>query len=1376
MERNRVKVAQRLLIAAVLYFSAPALALSVEEKTDSQSDIVQRNWHRAESHLRYQRQEFARAASEAEQSLALSRRISGLQHPDTIEDLRWLVQTEMDLGDFAAAQRNMRELVEIRDAVEQPRPWLINEDRSYLRYIERIQQLGPAELKRLRESTDQIADADRLDQLGKLDDAVKQAEAGLSARKDVLGFADAVYAERLAIEGLRLLRAGKSEQAQRAFDMALEACRVLYGQQHRQYAATVMAMCVGYRQAGKFPEAERKLGEAAAIFRQALGTDHETFRHTVEMHGEILEHMGGLAFRDGRLDAAANAYRRASDVYREAFNKDDWRVRDAACYAREYMRAAKLNDSDKQELVAAMDTIQRATSLVANRQYSEGLPLLTQVQPRLAKLLGDDSHMAIVCLLTQAEIHAARNELSEFERIYRGVVELRIAALGAQHPDSQKVLNRLAGYYNDRWGAEFAADDFVVAARTLDQAIAIATQQYGAADWHVRSLRLETEYIQKFAALSKSDQQSLRDADRLADTADKLTRQSTYAQATDMVSRALKVREEILGSNHPRTATLRYELADLHLKLDDFSQAEGLFQSALEAQEAALGRMHPDVAQTLSELGILYARIGLPAQSIKFMRDARDIYAHTKGTHNADYAWCTGNLGMSYFQIRNLAEAEPLMLEARAVFEDLGARGANYANTLNNLAAVYQAMGRDDLAEELYGRAAAIWRQRNDLLDYARCLDNRAALARRRGDFAAAEPMNLAANRIFSRALGGDSLTTAKNLGNLAALYYTSGNLAEAYRYQQQDLTAWRKNLALMGAVQSESGQIEFFRNFRVALDISLSLAQKLGRSPEESYRDVLSWKGAVFAQRRQLQMLSRRPELKPLADHLREASGRLAAAMFSLPDNAAPDVWRQQLTKLADEREGIERQLIAAAGVKLAGAVSPADLTAILPEKTALIDVLEYGRIEPQKRDEQWGWHVERRLIAFVLKPGSPLEQIDLGPSQPVAEAVDAWREACLNRHGDGEAAGGKLRELVWAPLVKSVGGTETILIAPDGPLARVPFAALPGRKFGSNLIDELAIAIVPVPQMLPELLSRAPARSTDEKDSLLLVGDINFSATSDHSPSAGATPSRAARRFPPLPGTRKEIDSIEELFRAQARRGTLEVLRGDEATKEAICRLSEKARYVHLATHGFFQPPNVRLAIDATGASGRGLEFIAATEPEGWTDQSVAVILPPGAMSGVALSGANLAATTSDDDRGRQAGILTAFEVSELDLNKTDLVALSACQTGLGDVAGGEGVLGLQRAFQLAGARTVVASLWKVDDDATLALMTEFYRRLWSGQKRLGKLEAWRQAQRVVRDRYNIAEGRLDPETADGAEVQPARRAAPFYWAAFILSGDWR
>ena len=152
------------------------------------------------------------------------------------------------------------------------------------------------------------------------------------------------------------------------------------------------------------------------------------------------------------------------------------------------------------------------------------------------------------------------------------------------------------------------------------------------------------------------------------------------------------------------------------------------------------------------------------------------------------------------------------------------------------------------------------------------------------------------------------------------------------------------------------------------------------------------------------------------------------------------------------------------------------------------------------------------------------------------------------------------------------------------------------------------------------------------------------------------------------------------------------------------------------------------------------------------------------PGLLSGLVMAGANQEPVAGEDD-----GILTAQEISFLPLDGVESVVLSACETGLGEVAGGEGLIGIQRAFQVAGARTTVASLWKVDDLVTRRLMEIYYRNLW--EKGLSRIDALREAQLHMLDNPEITRASLRIKKSESA-----KRISPYYWGAFVLSGDWR
>jgi CHAT domain-containing protein len=219
--------------------------------------------------------------------------------------------------------------------------------------------------------------------------------------------------------------------------------------------------------------------------------------------------------------------------------------------------------------------------------------------------------------------------------------------------------------------------------------------------------------------------------------------------------------------------------------------------------------------------------------------------------------------------------------------------------------------------------------------------------------------------------------------------------------------------------------------------------------------------------------------------------------------------------------------------------------------------------------------------------------------------------------------------------------------------------------------------------------------------------------------------------------------------------------VLRRDQATEAAVRKEAPQHRWLHFATHGFFAPKELRsaLAPDPKRAKSGAVP--------GLLDREGVAGFHPLLLSGLVLAGANRPPEPGQDD-----GILTALEVAELDLRHVELAVLSACETGLGEVAGGEGVLGLQRAFQAAGARSTVTSLWQVPDQATRALMERFYAGLWDRKRPLGKLEALRQAQLwLLREGPTRGLAVVSTEPSAGP-----RRAPPFYWAAFVLSGDWR
>ena len=240
----------------------------------------------------------------------------------------------------------------------------------------------------------------------------------------------------------------------------------------------------------------------------------------------------------------------------------------------------------------------------------------------------------------------------------------------------------------------------------------------------------------------------------------------------------------------------------------------------------------------------------------------------------------------------------------------------------------------------------------------------------------------------------------------------------------------------------------------------------------------------------------------------------------------------------------------------------------------------------------------------------------------------------------------------------------------------------------------------------------------------------------------------------YRPLPGTESEVNDLRQQFEDTFPDAPQPVLlRKDKATKEAVVAAAPSHRFLHLATHGFFADESEQsiLLAEQRAALERGdLRLLAGVAGR-----------HPGLLSGLVFAGVNRS------DRRPEETILTALEAADLELGGVELVVLSACDTGRGQVAGGEGVLGLQRAFQLAGARSVVASLWRVPDEETHQLMREFYRRVWS-ERPVSRVEALRQAQLWMLENWKPRGGLERPA--------PQGPPPPYFWAAFVLSGDWR
>lgn len=403
-----------------------------------------------------------------------------------------------------------------------------------------------------------------------------------------------------------------------------------------------------------------------------------------------------------------------------------------------------------------------------------------------------------------------------------------------------------------------------------------------------------------------------------------------------------------------------------------------------------------------------------------------------------------------------------------------------------------------------------------------------------------------------------------------------------------------------------------------------------------------------------------------------------------------------------------------------------PEDLANALPEKTAFVDIVRFARFDSKSKKQTPAY------VAFVIASGKEPRRVDLGDAAPIDDLAAAWRKAIDKREASPAAA--ELARRLWQPIAKQIPeGMRTLYLSPDGVLASIPWSAIPGTKADTVLLEEFAggIAYVPHSQFLLEGLKRSPI-AAKEPDKVLAVGGIDF----------------APSKYAALPGTEAEVKAIK----ATAGNRPVTILTGKEATAKKLAEELPKAQIVHIATVGEF---------DAEGLAKEKKRAEAQLKNRQFNDEPRRVVSKnPLGFVRLVLSGGEA---------------MSGIEFLDLPLDKTKLVTLSACETALGEYIGGKGVESLQNAFHIAGCPNVIASLWRVNDAATAALMAKFYHEMWVNK--LEPLAALRTAQLAIYHHPELipelAGERDAPKKQKDAKPQAKKRADTKLWAAFVLSG---
>ena len=1263
-----------------------------------------------------------------------------------------LADSHLKKEDFESARKARQEVVELKTRLLGGAHWKVMDTRLAVAHVERLARMDKAGRQQLAEASELIRKARELRRNRQYEEAVKLARQAVDVRHRLLGPDAPEYANALNTLALTFEEKKEYATAEPLYREMVSVRRKVLGEMHPDLAQGLHNLASLYDDMDQYDRAELLYLEALEIRKQTLGEEHEDYATTLYYLSLLYEHRGDLA-------RALPPLRRALEIRRKVLGEEheDY-ARSLNQLGRLYLMRGNYTRAE-QPLRRALE-IRRKVLGEGHEDYANTLRTLGMVcqeKTRFAeaelyflaarecyrKISGEEhsNYADIVHFL--GDLHYKKGDVDRAEQLFRRSLELRRRLLGEGHPDHAASLNSLGTLLF------FSKGDHAKAEPLLLRAAEILRQTRGSA---------HPDYATCLNNIGELYRQ-------LGD----------YAQAESWLRQALAIRQQTPGEDHPDTAVSLYGLGSLFLTRGDYVRAEPYLVQAAELFKKVLKEEHPHSALSLNALGLLYTATGDYARAERALRRALELRVRVHGTAHVAYAESLLNLAMLHQYQRDPDRAAPLLGQAVAVFQKVQGEGhPNCAMALNNLGVLYWHRG-DERAEPLLRKALDTFKKSQGELHshYAISLLNLGGLHYTRGDHAQAELLMRQACQVFEKALGKRHP------------FYVTGQIQRAFvAHARQDsiqvdllcreaVDLCKENLDLVAAVQSERQQLAMLAAQRLSLDVYLTLTAGSQAADSSLYAHALTWKGAVFSRQRHLRELwqllqdQKDPEVIRLSIELEKASNRLGALTFAVPAASKQDAWQRQLEELTEQKERLEKELVRRSGEfrrqREAARTTPADLQSVLPKDAALVDFLEYTRYSLPKGKSRLT--EERHLVAFVVRPGRPVFQLELGPVEPVAKAVEEWR-AAAGRRGD---PGNELRRLLWRPLEPHLQEIKTLLISPDGALARLPFAALPGREPDTYLLEELAVAVVPVPHLLPGQLGRAAAKekSAELEPSLLLVGDVDFGGALGAADGEGAgravfrgAGGDALPKFRRLESTLGEILVVRRFFERRYPRARVQTLEGAEATEQAFRRLAPGHRWLHLATHGFFAPPNVRSAL---APEPRGPGPAGGVLPTSFSRHDVGGF-HPGLLSGLVFAGANRTPTLDAAD-----GILTALEVGELDLRGVELAGLSACETGLGEAAGGEGLLGLQRAFQVAGARSVVASLWQVQDDATRKLMERFYENLWL--KKLPRLVALREAQLwMLREGAKRGFGRAD-HPAD-----QKRRLPPYYWAGFVLSGDWR
>jgi len=817
---------------------------------------------------------------------------------------------------------------------------------------------------------------------------------------------------------------------------------------------------------------------------------------------------------------------------------------------------------------------------------------------------------------------------------------------------------------------------------------------------------LYQESITIFKAINQT--QNTQYSEIINDLAMMYKTQGRYTDAEPLFLEAKNLDAKLVGTNHPDYAAACNNLGDLYHSQGRYSEAEPLLVEARIIRFKALGGEHPEYAVSCNNLAALHKAQGRYEEAELLYIEAKNILAKIFGKEHAYYATACNNLAFLYKAQKRYKESELLYAEAKNIFaKKNGKEHPFYATACTNLAEVYRVQGYYNEAHRLLLEAENIYAKirGKEHPDYARACNNLGLLYKVQGNYSQAESLYIRAKNIYMKTFGKEHYLYSNSNYNLANLYaiqqrYNEAELLyiECFNIKQKEIQQNLKNLSETEKEQYLKMNMEDYNNIFLKF-IRLRYPQNPAIAGY-AYQIAISTKGLILSSTekiRQRILKSNDKELKNLFLEWKATKEKYNKSLnLTFEQRQQKKINSDSLEKRANQ---LEKQLATRsenfAHVFTPQNISWKDIQAKLKKDEAAIEIISVSLTEPLPEAKD-----SVVYLALILKKSGIYPQI-----VQLNNGNQLQKEYLINYH---RSTRHKIHDpysynAYWKPIQQALPGIKTVYLSADGVYHQINLATLQNPETKKYVCDE--IRIIPLTNT-KDVLEK---KQNYTNKAVHLIGNPKYNLNLDIKNNEKPEQNRDIENISQLEGAEKEVKQASDFFSNPI------LTIGESATEEFVKHL-KNPRILHIATHGYFKKEQYQSSAQAM--LNGGLLFA------GIVDYDKMLVRP------------------FDKDDGK----LTAYEIMNMELDSTELVVLSACETGLGQVSK-DGVYGLQRAFKVAGAQTIIMSLWKVSDEATQLLMTEFYQN-WQ-KKEMDKRKAFEMAQKTVRSKYK----------------------EPYYWGAFVM-----